>query len=142
MRYPTPSRKDHQKFCETEGWAQVRDAVGRTGTQHLTFELTRPDGTVLRTRISHPPDKTDIRKGLFAHILRDRLCVTIDEFWTCVNDGQLPDRGDTRNPQGDPIPSEVVYLLINRVGMQDADVRKLSKADAIETLNAFWTKSD
>ena len=57
MSWPQSTRQDHEKFCGAEGWGLVRDARGRTGTHHVTYELGLPDGRVLRTRISHPVDR-------------------------------------------------------------------------------------
>jgi hypothetical protein len=75
--WPTPARADHAKFCENEGWRVVRDARGRTGTHHLTYELDLPDGRTLRTRVSHPPDRTDYGPSIWSHILRDQLAVFV-----------------------------------------------------------------
>jgi len=140
LKYPTATRHDHQKFCEVEGWTRVRDARGRTGTHQLTYELTLPDGRVLRTRVSHPPDRTDIGKGLFSHILRDQLAVTVEAFWRCVADGVVPDRGAGVTAAGEPVPPEVVHLLTTKVGLSDDQVRKLTKAQAIARLEIYWTQ--
>ncbi len=58
MTWPTPTRQDHEKFCRVEEWVVVRDARGRSGTHHVTYELYLKDGQVLRTRISHPVNRT------------------------------------------------------------------------------------
>lgn len=62
----------------------------------MTYELTLHDGRVLRTRISHPVDRTVYGAAMWAHILRDQLDVEEAEFWACVLDGTLPDRGAPR----------------------------------------------
>ena len=140
MKYPAATRRDHQKFCELEGWTRVRDTRGRTGTHHLTYEFTLADGRILRTRVSYPPDRTDIGKGLFSHILRDELAVTVEEFWRCVADGVVPDRGAGAAAAGEPVPPEVVHLLTTKVGLSDDEVRTLTKAAAIARLEIYWTK--
>lgn len=81
MSWPAPTRADHDTFCRTEGWTRVRDATGHTGTQHITDELSLPDGRILRTRISHPPNRTTYGLRMWAHILRDQLCVDEATFW-------------------------------------------------------------
>jgi hypothetical protein len=139
MSGPAPARKDHQAFCETEGWIRVRDARGRTGTHHVTYELDRPDGGILRTRISHPVDRTDYGPSLWAHILRDQLQVTEAEFWACVADGVSPDRGGPE-PLSGALPAEVVYLLISRVGLAEADVAAMTKDEAVARLQRYWTE--
>lgn len=138
MTWPQPTRHDHDKFCEIEGWTPVRDAHGRTGTHHVTYELSLPDGRVLRTRISHPPDRTTYGSSLWAHVLRDQLGVSAEEFWTCVRDGLKPDRGVPVTPK-EALPVDLVYLLITRVGLAEVEVAAMTKAEAVERLNRYWT---
>ncbi|MDY7100716.1 MAG: cytotoxic translational repressor of toxin-antitoxin stability system [Actinomycetota bacterium] len=137
-----PTRKDHQRFCEVEGWALVRNARGGTGSHHLTYELALPDGRILRTRVSHPPNKRDISRRLFAHILRDQLDVAEDEFWACIDDGRPPSRGRPAPPEREPLPPEIVSLLVTKVGMTEARVRELTKVEAIGILQKYWTSPD
>jgi hypothetical protein len=131
MTWPQPTRQDHDKFCDIEGWTPVRDSRGRTGTHHVTYELDLPDGRVLRTRISHPVDRS--------HIIRDQLGVSEEEFWACVRDGVKPDRGAPEAPP-EALPADLVYLLITRVGLADSEVAAMSKAEAVERLNRYWTE--
>ena len=138
MTWPQPTRDAHEGFCRSEPWTQVRDARGRTGTHHLTFELALADGRVLRTRISHPVNRTTYGPGMWSHILRDQLDVTEDEFWKCVQEGILPKRG-TRDLPSQALPAELVYLLINMVGLTEADVADMTKEEAVARLNQFWT---
>ncbi|OLE27856.1 MAG: cytotoxic translational repressor of toxin-antitoxin stability system [Actinobacteria bacterium 13_1_20CM_3_71_11] len=139
MTWPQAARQDHDKFCSIEGWTPVRDARGRTGTHHVTYELHLPDGSALRTRISHPPDRTTYGSSLWSHILRDQLGVSEEEFWACVRDGIKPDRGA---PQARPeaLPADLVQLLITRVGLAEPEVAAMSKAEAVERLNRYWTE--
>jgi hypothetical protein len=138
MTWPEPTRADHERFCLVEGWTRVRDAKGRTGTHHVTHELFLPDGQVLRTRISHPPDRTTYGPSLWAHILRDQLKVSHDAFLACVRDGRVPDRGVPAVP-AEALPADLVHLLISRVGLAEAEVRRLSRSDAIARLQRYWT---
>ncbi|MCO5974803.1 cytotoxic translational repressor of toxin-antitoxin stability system [Actinoallomurus soli] len=137
MTWPQPTRKDHECFCVTEGWHRVRDARGRAGTHHATYELDLPDGSILRTRISHPVDRSGYGKGLWAHILRDQLGVSDEEFWACVRDGQKPDRG-APPPVKDSLPAEMVRLLITRVGISEKEVAEMSREQAIIRLQQYW----
>lgn len=136
-RWPTPTRADHAKFCDTEGWRRVRDSRGRTGTHHVTYELDLDDGRTLRTRISHPPDRTDYGKSLWSHVLQDQLDVTGAEFWACVRDAKRPPRGASAPPR-DSLPAEVVHLLVKRAGIPEREVAAMSREQAIERLNKFW----
>jgi hypothetical protein len=139
MTWPQPTRQLHEKFCQVEDWAQVRDARGRTGTHHVTYELSLHDGRVLRTRISHPVDRTTYGPAIWSHILRDQLVVTDAEFWICVQEGVKPDRGQPEAP-AETLPAELVYLLINRVGLDEATIAAMAKAEAVARLNEYWAE--
>lgn len=132
---PAPTRADHLQFVVNEGWQQV------PSTHHETYELGLADGRVLRTRISRPPNKTTYGARMWAHILRDQLDVTADEFWTCVTDGVAPDRtsADVVEQLDDAIPVDVVNLLISRVGLTRRDLVGMTRQDAIARLNEFWS---
>ena len=137
MTWPEPTRADHERFCVLEGWLQVRNARGSAGTHHVTYELDLPDGQILRTRISHPPDRTGYGPSLWAHILRDQLGVTAEVFWACVKDGKLPDRGVPEPPKN-PLPADLVHLLLTRVGLSEPEVAELTRDEAVARLNRFW----
>lgn len=139
MTWPQPTRERHEQFCKVESWERVRDARGRTGTHHITYEFGLPDGRILRTRVSHPVDRTVYGASIWAHILRDQLDVTEDVFWPCVLDGALPDRGAPEPPR-EALPVDLVHLLINRVGLTEDQVAELDKAQAIARLQQFWTE--
>lgn len=126
------------RFCEIEGWSRVRSSKGKTGTHHDTFELVIENGDVLRTRISRPPERTDYGRGLWNHILKDQLQVSEAEFWECLDTRTPPSRGARPEPDKEPIPTGVVWSLINRVGLSEAEVGAMSKEEAIARLNDFW----
>lgn len=139
MSWPQPTRQDHERYCLNEGWEQVRDACGRTGTHHVTYELALPDGRILRTRVSHPVDRNGYGRSLWAHILRDQLQVSEGEFWACVKNGVKSDRGVPHPPPG-ALPAEVVHLLITRVRLREDEVQAMSRDEAIARLQRFWTE--
>lgn len=138
MTWPMPTRADHQRFCTVEGWRPVRDARGRAGTHHVTYELDLPDGGILRTRVSHPADRSGYGRSLWAHVLRDQLQVTEEEFWRCVREGVRPDRGAPIPTQG-ALPADLVHLLINRVGLPEKEVADMTREEAIVRLQRLWT---
>jgi hypothetical protein len=138
MTWPAPTRADHDKFCRVEGWTPVRDATGRTGTHHVTYELALPDGRILRTRISHPPNRTTYGPSLWAHLLRDQLDVGEAAFWAAVREGLVPPRGGAAKP-AESLPAELALLLLNRVGLTREEIAAMSKAEAIKRLNRYWT---
>ncbi|MFC4131027.1 hypothetical protein ACFOZ4_10470 [Hamadaea flava] len=61
------------------------------------------------------------------------------EFWRCVQEGVLPDRGRPEVP-AEALPAELVYLLINRVGLDEAVIAKMTKDEAVARLNEYWTE--
>ncbi|WP_433179487.1 cytotoxic translational repressor of toxin-antitoxin stability system [Actinoallomurus sp. CA-150999] len=137
MTWPQPTRKDHECFCVTEGWRRVRNARGRAGSHHVTYELDLPDGSILRTRISHPVDRSGYAKQLWAHVLRDQLNVSEQEFWACVRDGERPGRGAPL-PDKDALPADMVHLLITRVGVSEKEVAEMTREQAIVRLQRYW----
>lgn len=138
MSWPTPTRQDHLRFCEIEGWSAVRSSKGKTGTHHDTYELILESGDVLRTRISRPPDRTNYGQSIWKHILRDQLRVSEAEFWECLETGNPPQRGAIEEPEKEPIPTGVVWNLVNRVGISEEEVAAMNRDEAIERLNQFW----
>lgn len=139
MTWPQPTRQFHEKFCQVEEWTPVRDARGRAGTHHITYELGLRDGRILRTRISHPVDRTTYGPSIWRHILRDQLQVTDAEFWRCARDGVKPDRGEPEVP-AEALPAELVYLLIHRVGLDETAVAAMTKDEAVARLNQYWAE--
>jgi hypothetical protein len=137
VTWPQPTRQDHEKSCGIEGWQPVRDARGRTGTHYVTYELHLPDGRILRTRISHPADRSGYGPSIWSHILRDQLQVSEAEFWSCVRDGVKPDRG-VPEPPPEALPADLVYLLITRVGLAESDVATMTKDEAVARLQRYW----
>lgn len=137
--WPQPTRKDHESFCHVERWRRVRDARGRTGTHHITYELDLDDGRVLRTRISHPVDRTGYGQSIWKHILRDQLDVDEPAFWSCVQHGVKPTRG-TPEPPTEALPADLVYMLISRVGLGESEVAAMSKDEAIVRLQRYWNE--
>lgn len=113
-------------------------ATGRRGSHHVNFELSLPDGRILYTRIGHPADRTDDGPGIFAHLLRDQLQVDAAEFWACVEDRVLPDRGRPQQVEA-AIPLGVVRTLIHEAHLPEAEVRSMTKAEAVARVAEFST---
>ncbi len=137
-RHPAATRKDHEKFCTTEGWTERKRATGKRGTHHVNYEFALPDGQVLFTRISHPVNRTGYGPSMWSHILRDQLVVTDDEFWACVNGGTVPDRGGPAMPR-ESIPAAIVRTLVHEAHLPEAEVRAMTKAQAVQRLAEFYT---
>jgi hypothetical protein len=92
----------------------------------------------LRTRISHPPNRQTYGPSLWAHILRDQVHVDEDEFWACVREKKVPQRG-RGEPTQPSIPAGVVAQLLSN-GVEESEVRLMSRAEAIERLNLIWSQ--
>lgn len=135
--HPAPTRADHQAFCLAEGWVQVSNTRSSTG-HHVTHELALDDGRVLRTRISHPPGRQTYGPSLWAHILRDQLDVTGNEFWACARDGALPDRG-ALEPPPDAIPAGLVHQLLAH-GVPEAEIRAMTASEAVQKMTDIWSR--
>jgi hypothetical protein len=134
VKHPAPSRKDHEKFCVTEGWTTRKAARRKTGTHHVNYELALPDGRILLTRVSHPVNRNTYGPRLWAHILRDQLEVTEAEFWACAENQVVPERGATTEPPAEAIPLGVVTTLINQFHIPEAEVRAMTRDEAIQRL--------
>ena len=122
-----------------EGWIERPRATGRKGSHHVNFELALSDGSVLFTRISHPPNRTTYGPAIWSHILRDQLQVTNDEFWACVTDGVLPARSQPAASSAEEIPVSVVRTLLYDAKLPEAEVLAMTKAEAIARLAEFYT---
>ena len=116
----------------------MRNARGGTGTHHVTYELALADGRILRTRISHPPDRSAFGPSVWRHILREQIDVSEAEFWACVKGGAKPNRGWIEPPK-ESIPLEVAQLLIHKVGLTETELAELTRDEAIARLNKFWS---
>lgn len=127
---PPGDRESHDAFCRTEGWNLVRGATGKTVTHHKTYEITLWDGRVLRTRISRPINSSEYGPRLWSHILKQQLEVTQEEFWDCVRNGKVPDRGFAPMPA--PEHSIPLFLLkeLIRLGVSEKDALALTPAEA------------
>jgi hypothetical protein len=75
---------------------------------------------------------------MWAHLLRDQLAVGEDEFWSCVRQKKVPQRG-RREPTTPSIPAGVVAQLLSH-GVEESDVQLMNRAEAIERLNLIWSQ--
>jgi hypothetical protein len=139
VSWPAPTRKDHEAFCLAEGWKPQQNARKATG-DHFIYELALADGRILRTRISHPVNRSGYGADIWAHILRDQLDVNAATFWACVRGDALPKRGEPEEP-AEALPAEVAFLLRDRVRLSESEIAALTKDEAIARLQRFWTES-
>ena len=124
----------HRKFVETEGWENKGTARGPSKTgDHYRYELVLATGDILTTRVSHGPGQINDPR-LVAAILRDQLAVSERDFWRCVDKGVLPPRPQSPSPPaiGEALDAKLVRNLVRKVGLSEADIVKLTKAEAIQ----------
>jgi len=142
MKRRAATRREHVRFCEVEGWRAVQSARESSNRHHLTYELPLNDGRILRTRISRPPNNESYGKALWSHIVRDQLCVTQGEFWSCVDDGNVPIRSTaTPAPPSAALPAGLAHQLVHILQLSSAEVAKLSLAEALDLMNDHWANS-
>ena len=110
---------------------------GKSGQDHVKYELRLADGSVLRTRISHPVDRTTYAPSMWSHILRDQLAVDADAFWACVRDGVLPQRSrpDVVLPS---LPVGLVQQLLN-AGVAEAEIARMTVHEAATRMASIWS---
>lgn len=134
------TRRDHNRFCQAEGWSEVRNARGKEVAHHITYELNLPDGHVLRTRVSRPADATTYGASLWKHILTDQLQVGEGEFWDCVSGGVRPDRGAAAGPAPAALPASLAYQLIHEAGVPEDEVARMTLQRATELMGEHWSQ--
>lgn len=67
-----------------------------------------------------------------------KLGVTDEGFWNCVSNRVSPDRGQTQ-PVAEAIPVGVIRTLIREAHIAEAEVRAMTKAEAVARLTDFYT---
>ena len=140
-KHPAPDRERHDDVCVIERWEIVHGSKGKPVQHHRTYELVIPSGDILRTRISKPVDRTTYSASMWSAILRDQLKITNDEFWACVQNKVLPDRGGTvAAPNPKALPLHLLNELIERVGMKPEHAIELSLDQALARMNEYWTE--
>jgi hypothetical protein len=56
-----------------------------------------------------------------------------------VQEEVKPDRGEPEDP-AEALPAELVYLLISRVGLDEAAVAAMTRDEAVARLNRYWAE--
>lgn len=135
------SRREHQRFCEIEGWQEVRNSRERPTPHDITYEFVLSDGSVLRTRISRPANTDEYGKGMWSHILDDQLQVTEDEFWECVDNKNPPQRTSS-DASSEPVrlPAQLAYQLVHALNLTNDEIAALSLEEAMKLLNEYWAR--
>ena len=129
--------RDLKTYLERDGgWDEIPNLVrGRRRVgDHWRYRKVLPDGTVLRTKVSHALDE-EIGADLLGHIVRDQLGTTMQHFRDVVT-GRLPEPGTASEETPEPIPGWLVERLIHTVGLPEKEVRAMSPEEA----RAAWER--
>lgn len=141
MTFHAASRREHQRFCEIEGWDEVRNSRGKTTQHRITYELLLGDGSILRTRISRPANTEAYGKNLWSHILDDQLHITEPEFWECVDNKNPPDRAPvTARPDSTTLPAQLAYQLVHTLNLTSEVIASLTLEEAVKLMAEHWAQ--
>ena len=118
----------------------VRNARGKPVRHHQTYELVLGNGSVLRTRISRPVDRTTYGLAMWRHILVEQLAVDEDEFWDCVLRSVRP-RRDRASAEASSaaLPASLVHHLLHEVRLTEQEVASMSREEAIARMQQYWS---
>lgn len=133
-----PTFRDLKTYLERDGgWEEIPDlARGRRRVgDHWRYRKTLPDGTVLRTKVSHALGD-EIGPDLLSHIVRDQLRTTMEHFRDVLA-GRVRDERAPANAPTEPIPGWLVTRLIYTVGVPEAEVRRMSAEEARARWESF-----
>lgn len=121
--------RDLRTYVTNDGWteepnlARSRRRIG----DHRRYFRDLPDGTRLRTKVSHD-EHAEIGADLFHRILRDQLRVTEEQFWAVVR-GRVGAEAEVTS-EVEPIPGWLVTRLIFTVGLAEDTVASMTAEEA------------
>jgi hypothetical protein len=121
--------RDLRTYVTNDGWTEEPNlARGRRRTgDHRRYFRDLPDGTRLRTKVSHDED-AEIGRDLFHRILRDQLRVTEEQFWVVVHGRASRDAEPVTAVE--PLPGWLVTRLIFTVGLSEEEVARMTGEEA------------
>ena len=129
----TPTLGEIEQFCRIDGWHESRR------TDHVFFEKTLADGTVLRTHRSFASGKT-MSAGRFKAILRDQLRVSAKDFWRALETGQEVARPSEPPAADVGLPAYVVRVLKTELHLSEAEIAKIAPSEAERLVHEHWSQ--
>lgn len=131
---------DLRRYVTNDGWTEEPNlARGRRRTgDHRRYFRDLPDGTHLRTKVSHD-ESAEIGEDLFHRILRDQLQVSAGRFWEVVT-GRGSNEAAEAEPTVEPIPGWLVTRLLFTVGLSEPEVSAMTPAEAQAAWLDFQTR--
>ncbi len=128
---PIPEKRELKRFCEIDGWEETQTK----SPDHTRYRKKLPDGSILRTKVSHGRGPACDDPGLWTQIWRHQLALRSQaEFWETLDTGSPALRGTdptpaARKPQ---MPAWLFEYLIHRIGLPEDEVCAMSEAEATE----------
>jgi hypothetical protein len=118
-----------QKYLARDSWIEEPNLARghRRIGDHWRYRKDLPDGTTLRTKVSHSLG-AEIGVALFKHILRDQLQTSEDRFWAVVR-GVAP-LSEPPPPQARTIPGWLVQRLLVTMGLREDEIRAMTADEA------------
>lgn len=132
--------RDLEAYLERDGWIDepsLSRGRRRTG-DHRRYAKELPDGTILRTKVSHALGD-EIGTDHFKHILRAQLRVDEARFWSVVR-GRVAQADGAPPPASATVPAWLVERLIFAAGIPEDQVRRLTLEKALELWASFKSK--
>lgn len=129
-----------RQYVANDGWTEEPSlARGRRRTgDHRRYFRELPDGTRLRTKVSHDED-AEIGEDLFHRILRDQLRVTEERFWEVVR-GHAGAATEAAQPSVEPVPGWLVTRLLFTLGLSEPEVAQMTPDEARAAWLAYQTR--
>lgn len=133
--------RDLRRYVTNDGWTEEPNlARGRRRTRdHRRYLRELPDGTRLRTKVSHD-EAAEIGEDLFHRMLRNQLRVTEERFWEVVRGGSSGE-AEVVPPSVEPIPGWLVSRLLLMVGFSEEEVARMTAGEAHAAWLAYRTSS-
>jgi hypothetical protein len=132
--------RDLRRYVTIDGWTEEPNLARsrrRTG-DHRRYSRELPDGTLLRTKVSHD-ESAEIGDDPFHRILRDQLRVTEGRFWEVVR-GQATPETEMVMPAVEPVPGWLVMRLLFSAGLPEAEVARMSAEEARDAWLEYQTR--
>lgn len=136
-----PTFGELRQYVTNDRWTEEPNlARGRRRTgDHRRYARDLPDGTRLRTKVSHD-EHAEIGEDLFHRILRDQLRITEERFWEVVR-GRSGIATPSQEAAVESIPGWLVTRLLITVGLSEAEVANMTEAEAQAAWLDYQTRS-
>lgn len=129
----TPTWGEIERFCRIDGWRESRR------TNHVFFEKTLSDGTVLRAHRSFATGKT-MSPGRFKDVLRSQLHVSEDDFWAALKTKEPVARPSAPPADQADLPAYFFPVLRDELHLSEAEIAELAPQDAERLVHEHWSR--